>query len=88
MTIENKSEHMLHIAWSSGYFDGLNAKRNAIAESMRDYAFKNGKTCDAAYKTLCAMQENWGEWEDSFWGTKAEKMQGRVFCLIVAEALT
>jgi hypothetical protein len=65
-----------------------NPPRSLIAQSIYDYVWRNGKTCEAAYAIICAMQENWGEWEDSFFGDKAEQMQGRVFCLIVAESLS
>lgn len=82
-----------HYEWralESAFNAGASQKKpySKIAQSIRDYGFRKGNPCDIAYSVLVAMQEDWGEWLDSFFGTREEQMQGRVFCLIVAEALS
>lgn len=62
---------------------------NPVVQSIQQFAMRPYYHCDdLAYNVICTHQHHFGEWEDSFWGTKAERMQGRVFCLIVAEALS
>jgi hypothetical protein len=60
--------------------------RSAIVQSIWEFALNPYHRCDVAYKIICAHQYDWGEWDNSFYGDKEERMQGRVFCLIVAEA--